>query len=273
MKWIKRILLSLLTLLLLSVAVIYAWSSVIINRGYSVEPRNVLLSSRPEILARGERLAQVFGCHYGCHGEDMEGEVFFEGWAVGKIISPNLTRAMEEYSRPELEAIIRQGVRPDGKSVLGMPSSSFATMTDPDLSAILSFIDNYPPQDLDLGRSSYGLLPRLFLILGEYEPEAAIEKLRPLSSDALQDPLVEGEYLAMNACTECHGKDMQGNKDFTPSLAVAKSYSPEDFRVLLSTGVGSGDRDLGLMSVVARYRFSKMSKQEMDSLHLFLNTL
>ncbi len=273
MKWIKRILLTLVLVLLLATGVIYAWSSMIIKREYTAETRNILPSSRPEVIARGKRLAQVFGCFYGCHGEDMEGEVFFEGWAVGRIISPNLTRAVDELSWSELEAIIRQGVRPDGKSVFGMPSASFATMSDRDLSAILSFIDSYPKQEMDLGRSKYGLLPRYLLISGELKPEAAIEKGEPLQSDALEDPKILGEYLAMNACSECHGMDLQGQDGFTPAMVVARGYSAEDFKKLMSTGLGLGDRDLGLMSVVAKSRFKKMTEAEMEALHQFLQTL
>ncbi len=270
MKGFKRILLALVLILLLSTGVIYAWSSIIINREYTAEPRNILPSSRPEIISRGKRLAQLFGCFYGCHGEDMEGEVFFEGWAVGQIIAPNLTVAIDEFSRPELEAIIRQGVRPNGKSVMGMPSARFATMTDRDLSAILAFIDSYPKQELDLGRSSYGILPRFFLIIGEFEPEAAIEKGEPVQADVLQDPVKLGEYLAMNVCTECHGMDFKGQEGFSPSLEIAKGYGGAEFRKLLSTGVGLGDRDLGLMSVVAKFRFSKMTEEEMQAVHQFL---
>ena len=273
MKWVKRFLFGLLAIVLLGTGIVYAWSSIIVSREYAAEPRNILLSSRPEIVARGKRLAQVFGCFFGCHGEDMEGEVFFEGWAVGRIISPNLTRAVDEFSRTELEAIIRQGILPDGKSVFGMPSASFATMSDRDLSAILSFIDGYPKQELDLGRSKYGLLPRYMLIRGELEPEAAIAKGKPLQSDSLNDPMILGKYLAMNACSECHGMDLQGQGGFSPAMVIVKGYSLEDFKKLMSTGVGLGDRDLDLMSVVAKYRFSEMTEEEMEALHQFLQTL
>ena len=273
MKWIKRILLGLVLIVVLAVGVIFAWGGHIINREYTAEPRNILTSARPEIMTRGKRLSQVFGCLHGCHGEDMEGEVFFEGWAIGKIISPNLTAAMEKYTRSELEAIIRQGIRPGGKSVLAMPSASFAVMTDRDLSAILSFISGYPRQELDLGRSRYGLLPRLLLITGEFEPAAAEVNSAPWQSDVLSDTLKLGEYLARNACSECHGMDFEGQGEFTPPLAIARGYSPAEFRELLSTGVGLGDRDLGLMSVVAKYRFSKMTDAEMKALHQYLNSL
>ena len=273
MKWVKRILLSLAALVVLVLGVIYAWSGMIINREYAAESRSILLSSRPDVIARGERLAQVFGCYHGCHAEDMEGEVFFEGWHIGRIISPNLTRAVDELSTAELEAVIRQGVKPDGTSIMAMPSASFAIMTDADLSAILSFIDSYPRQDLDLGRSKYGIMPRVLLITGVFEPAAAEVSDTPWTGSVLDDPLKLGEYLAMNACSECHGMELEGNEGFSPPLkSVAWAYSLEGFRKLLSTGVGTGGRDLGLMSLVSEARFSLLTNDEVEALHRFLSS-
>jgi len=263
--------LGLLVIVLLSLSVIYAWSSVIINKEYSAEARNILPTSRPEIMAEGKRLAQVYGCYIGCHGVDMEGEVIFEGWSIGRIISPNLTRAMDQYSRSELEAIIRQGVRPGGTSVIAMPSASFASMTDGDLSAILAFIDDYPEQDQDLGWSSYGLLPRLFLVIKKFEPAAAMVESTPWQAGTLHDPLKLGEYLAINACSECHGMDLEGNEGFSPDLQIAKGYTEADFKKLMSTGIGIGERDLGLMSLVANSRFKNMTEEEVEALHQFLS--
>ncbi|NIV19994.1 MAG: hypothetical protein GWN54_05025, partial [Gammaproteobacteria bacterium] len=179
MIWVKRFIKGLLGLALLAAAVVYLWSSMLLERGYVAESRGILLSSRPEVIDRGERLAQVFGCFHGCHGADMEGMVFFESWYAGRIVAPNLTRAMEEFSPSEMEAIVRQGVRPDSTSIFGMPSTAFATMTDRDLSAILSFIAAQEPQTLDLGRSRYGPLARLLLIKGDIKAEAALAREQP----------------------------------------------------------------------------------------------
>jgi mono/diheme cytochrome c family protein len=85
--------------------------------------------------------------------------------------------------------------------------------------------------------------------------------------------LKRGEYLAMNACSECHGMDLQGQEGFTPGLAAARAYSPADFKTLISTGEGLWGRDLGVMSVVAKYRFSKMTDEEVEALHQYLLTL
>jgi len=271
MKWVKRILLALLALVLLAVGVIYAWGAIIINTRYEPESRTVLTSSRPDITSRGERLASVFGCR-GCHRMDMEGGVFFEAWYAGRIVAPNLTRAVDQMSHTELEAVIRQGVLPDGRSVFGMPSSSFAAMTDRDLSAILSFIANYPEQDQDLGHSRYGLMARMLFILGKFPPEAANAQHSPWQSGFVQDPLKHGEYLAINACTECHGQDLEGQGDFTPSLAVAKAYSREDFGQLMSDGTGLGGRDLGLMTRMGQDRFSHLNEDEVEALYQYLQS-
>ena len=47
-----------------------------------------------------------------------------------RIVAPNLTRIVHEYSDQELEAVIRHGVRPDGSSVVIMPSAMFANVSD-----------------------------------------------------------------------------------------------------------------------------------------------
>lgn len=269
MKWVKRILLALLALVLLTVGVIYAWGAIIINTDYEPESRTVLTSSRPDITSRGERLASIFGCR-GCHRKDMEGGVFVESWYIGRIVAPNLTRAVDVMSDTELEAVIRQGILPDGRSAFGMPSSAFAAMTDRDLSAILSFIENYPKQEQDLGHSSYGLMARALFILGEIQPEAAKTQHSPWQSGFEQDPLKHGEYIAINACAECHGPDLEGQGDFTPSLAVAKAYSLDDFRLLMSDGTGLGGRDLGLMTRMGQFRFSHMTEDEVEALYQYL---
>ena len=121
MKWFKRIVVALIAIPILAVGVLYIWSEVILDREYRFESRSIALSSNPEVIARGERLSRVLGCFHGCHGANMEGSVFFEEDWIGRFVAPNLTKAVDRYSPAELEAIIRQGVLPDGISVLGMP--------------------------------------------------------------------------------------------------------------------------------------------------------
>ena len=52
MKWLKRLLLGTFAIVAIATMVVYAWSSLIIHRSYEAEPRNVLTSSRPDVMAR-----------------------------------------------------------------------------------------------------------------------------------------------------------------------------------------------------------------------------
>jgi mono/diheme cytochrome c family protein len=273
MKWLKRILLGLAATLMLGVVILYGWSEAIIRKGYSAETRAVTLSSAAEVIAEGERLAQVFGCFHGCHGKDMEGDVFFEEDWVGSFYAPNLTAAVDRYSLSELEAIIRQGVRPDGSSVVGMPSDSFSIMTDEDLWAILSFISAYPKQETAAGKTSLGPLSRFGLITGEYWPAADKARSEPWKKDVRNDTMDLGQYLAMNACSECHGLELEGYEGFTPPLTIAKAYSLENFQKLMASGIGLGERDLGLMSLMSQYRLKHLTDDEVAALHTYLQSL
>lgn len=266
MKWFKRLLFLLLGLIGLGLATVYAGSAVILNRGYEPVERNLLTSSRPDVISGGERLAKVYGCHEGCHGKDMQGQVFFEQPFLARVIAPNLTTAVERYSVTELEAIIRQGIKPDGKSVMGMPSASFSYLSDSDLSAIVSFIRSYPQSDHDAGESSFGPLARFGILTGEFQPAAA--ELREMVHKELEPG--SGEYLAMNACSECHGMDLEGG--FAPNLAIAKAYDLDAFTGLMREGKSVGGNELGLMAVVSRNRFAHFTETEIEALHAYLHS-
>lgn len=271
-KWIKRTLIGLSSILLVAVSVVWIWSGVIIGRQYEVpEQRRVLLSSRPEILAEGERLAQVFGCFNACHGDDMEGSVMFESPLVGRIVAPSLTQAIGNYRSAEFEAIVRQGVKPDGRSVIAMPSASFSAMTDRDYAAVVSFIRGYPDRTQELGHSRYGLLARMLMVLGDMEPEAAKPLQEPWTGGAVRsDPTRLGDYLALTLCAECHGADLRGAGDFAPDLIVTLAYGREEFGILLANGTGLEGRGLGLMRELAERRFSQMTAGEVDALFTHL---
>lgn len=275
MKWIKRILLGAAGLVLLVIAAFYASSEYVIRQHYTAEPRVLNLADVEPIPGEGERLAQVFGCYRGCHGRHMEGNVAFEDPAFLRAVAPSLKDALKNYSTQQLEALIRQGVQPDGLSVWAMPSGSFASMTDRHLAEILGFIRDYPEHEREKELPAFRFYTggRVAVLTGLMEAQAAVAaRFEPLDDDALADPMVHGRYLAMNACTECHNTTLEGFEGFTPSLAVAKGYDREQFKRLMSEGIGLGDRKLGLMSEVSKMRFSHFKTGEVDDLYDFLQS-
>ena len=68
------------------------------------------------------------------------------------------------------------------------------------------------------------------------------------------------------------GINLEGLEDFTPPLVVAKAYSREQFGRLMHTGIGIGERELGLMSEVAKMRFTHLTVNEVDDLYDYLQS-
>ena len=83
------------------------------------------------------------------------------------------------------------------------------------------------------------------------------------------DSTAPGGYLARTSCTECHGLDLRGG-DTAPDLRIVAGYSFEAFAWLMRRGKALGNRELSLMSRVARGRFSHFTDQELRVLYTYL---
>ena len=79
-------------------------------------------------------------------------------------------------------------------------------------------------------------------------------------------------------CAECHGIDLSGDPNPSPDkaappLSIVSTYSRTQFHHLLHTGEPVGGRTLGLMAMVARNRFSRLSDAEVDAIYDYLSAL
>ncbi len=281
MIWIKR---GLLVLGLLAgiaavgVGTLYArseWMLADVEPGPGFE---VVLESTAAVLAHGRHIARTRGC-FGCHGQQLQG-VVFDDWAwSGRSVAPNLALAARAHDDSVLEAVIRQGIGPDGRALWSMPSYNFVHLNDEDLSALILFLRSADVVEIDLPSARLGLRARWWLVTGEEDHMVTwAEHVPPFITGEEDDPaIVRGEYIAMTTCNECHGFDLRGSIDefgTTPDLAIVRAYSFEDFSTLMKTGTSlAGRDDLPLMSMVARDRFASFTDQELDDLYAFLSTL
>ena len=276
-----------LTLVVLVAAAVYVRSALVLRRTYDVPLVPVAVPADTAALAEGARLAATRGCT-GCHGERLEGRVFFEEPGVARLVAPNLTRAVREYSDAELARVIRHGVRRDGTSVFAMPSATFAGLSDADLGRLIAYLRSVPPADGPGYELTIGPLGRFGLATGKFTPVAAGIDHAAVGRDGAtpratgpggralpQSPKVLGRYVAHTACVECHGAELRGGpRTRAPSLAaVVARYSVAEFATLLRTGVTSGGREVGLMSDMARRRYVHLTDDEILGLYLYLRSL
>jgi len=274
LRWLGIGVLSVLALLLIALVVIYVIAEVKLRHRYTVPSASIALPTDSLSIAEGFRLAKLRGCSGGCHGDNIEGGMFIDEWWLARLPAPNLTVAVRDYSDGELVGIIRHGVRPDGRSVIGMPSDMFRPLTDADLGRILAYLRSVPSTTGESRGVSIGPMGRIGLVIGMYNVVAVdVRRAEEVASSypAAGDSVAAGAYLARTVCTECHGLDLTGSPEGSPpDLRIAAGYSLEAFTHLMRTGKGLGERDLKLMSEVAQERFAHFTDAEIGELHRYL---
>ena len=243
-----------------------------LDRIYAIPDSNFVADPSVADIDEGWRLAQTRGCFHGCHGDALQGEEFVADPIFGFINAPDLTRAFSEKTDAELEHIIRRGVHEDGRSTFLMPSASFYHLTDTDLNNIFAFIRSQKKSDGVAPRVTAGPVALFMIMTGKFPVESKlIADGAPFFNE--DDAHYRGKYVAYTVCSECHGMDFSGLADFTPSLAAIAAYSREDFHRLMTEGIAVGDRELELMTSVAKARFAHLTDEEEDALYGFLKTL
>ena len=266
----------LIGLAIIAYAVAYVLSERALQRTYAIPAGSISIPTDAESIAEGKRLATIRGCFHGCHGKQAEGVVMVDEPMIGRVVAPNLTAAVRNYSDADLVHIIRNGVRPDGRSMVIMPAEVFNGMTDEDLGRILAFLKSLPAAAGPGPSVSLGPVGRIGVATGKFNVVAQLLADTIPPPEATGEEAIRGRYLARTICAECHGTRLRGdsNPDFTsPDLRVVAAYSPEAFSTLMRTGVALGGRDAGEMSAFARENLKYLSDAEIAALYSYLHAL
>jgi mono/diheme cytochrome c family protein len=236
-------------------------------------PAAALRTQTPGDVASGHRLAQVFGC-VGCHGS--HGRVLFEAPFVGRIVTPDLARVAPTYSDTELVNVIRHGIKRDGTSALVMPANAFSSMADTDVADIIAWLRGLKPgaETITL-HTSAGPIGRALALTGGLRISARVPQDPAPAVAAPIDPIAHGEYIVKVVCSDCHELDQSHQVEpglvAPPLREMVQAYDLDQFKHLMRDGKGAGERELRLMSEVARAGFSKMTDEEISAVHAYLN--
>lgn len=273
LRWLGRGLGGLLVLVILFIVFVYATSGMALRRKYQADGHALVVPTDSAAIAHGARLTRILGCYGSCHGETGGGQLIDERFlAVGAI--PDLTRLVRDYDDAQLERVIRHGIKPDGRSVLEfMPSEMFSHLSDEDLGAVIAFLRSLTPANGPPPGLHFRPLARTMMALGKIRFAAQnIEEPVTHNPPSQADAIAFGRYLALSACSECHGADLSGDNDgIPPDLRIGGAYSPGQFTRLMREGIPLDGRDLDLMKEVAIGRFSHFTDQELAALHAYVS--
>jgi mono/diheme cytochrome c family protein len=251
-------------------AACFAWlySESVIERHYPLLSMDVPVSDKPGTIARGRHLAKLMGC-FGCHGGGLEGRLIRPAGRF-EIYAPNLTRSAQVLTDEEFARAIRDGLKPDGKSLWAMPSQVFTYMSVADVAAIVSYVHSLPARGAQTPPPRFSWRDRLAIIKGDLEPTATRVEEAGASLDL--GPRYEGgRYIARTTCAACHGLDLTGTPDRSiPDLDIVSRYNLRDFFGLMREGHAPDGRPVPAMQALSRARFSGFKDYEVMALYDYL---
>ena len=314
-KWVGFVFGALLGLVILALVVIYFKSQARLTRIYDVPEEAVSLPADEASIEYGQHIFRFRGCE-ACHSgksyldlssdqsanshlnlpsqdvPHMQGNVYLDDPAIGKVVASNLTRGQggvgDEYTDRDWLRAIRHGIRPDGTPLLFMPSTEFYFLSDEDLGAVIAYIKSAPAVHNELPRSSISwtgrvvmtLVPAITFIPAELIPHDA----PPPTAPEVGITPEYGEYLT-HSCKVCHGLTMSGGSipgfpsswPSAPNLTFGRgsalpAWTEEGFISTLRTGVTPEGRQVrGEYMPWGSYKF--MSDNELKAVWVYLQTL
>jgi cytochrome c553 len=268
LKWLGYLVLGLVAVLILALLYVnFAFDREIARQYKVAETLSVPLPTDPNEIAEGRRLAQLTGCIH-CHGENLEGGSAIDIPGLARFVPPNISKVLPSYSDAQLVDLLRRGVKPDGTGVWLMASQMFQHLHDDDLARIIGWLRTVPARDGVTERTRIHVAGRALVVIGAFK--SAAQQIQEQTGPRI-DTSSRGAYLTMNLCSECHGQDLEGEDTaHAPSLAVAKSYSADDFTRLMYTGIGLGGRTFELMTPTAKSRFAHLTPEEIEVIRGYL---
>lgn len=270
MKWGLRAGLGIVGAAVLAAGGVFAGSEIMRAQKWDKRDDQITVSRDPAAVARGARLAKIYGCH-DCHGADFTGRRFHDD-ALVTITGPNLTLAAAHQTDADLARAIRAGVAADGRGLWIMPSDAFSTLTDQETADLIAYLRGFPAKGQTVADPvKVSFVARVGVVLGKFKSAPSlIEAGLPQALDAGPEH-AEGRALS-RPCMECHGLDLAGLNGalITPDLTRTAAYSPAEFTRLMRTGVAAGERQVGLMSATSRARFDTLTDPEIEALYGYL---
>lgn len=228
-------------------------------------------------VTHGERLSKVLGCT-GCHADDLTGQDWSD--AMGTLWTANLTQSAGKFSADELAAMITQGKRPD-RVLVDMPSYLFSGLAPADVDALVAYMKTLKPKGAGHPEPVMGKELLAMEARGEWMDSAArVADMEDRAPPDLGEAHRLGRFIVRATCVECHGVDLTGGKEPLEgegnppaNLRIVGSYSAQDFAALMRSGKAAGNREVGLMSKVARRRYANLTDAEVSAVRAYLTEL
>lgn len=284
-KWFGVLVLALLVAAMLGLGGLVLVSRSREGERYDVSVALAAAPVTPERLAEGQRLFFARGCA-DCHGEEAQGRVVMDA-PPALVVATNLTTLPADTSLADFARAVRNGVAPDGRPLLFMPSREYYAMSDGEVLALFDYVKSLPAQPNELPKGELRVLGRALHAAGLF-PAYSAEHIQHAAPRPAEVPVARnaayGAYLA-SGCTGCHGEQFSGGPvpgappevvgippNLTPDESGLKGWTETDFFAALREGRTPSGATLDPKKMPWR-SMSKMTDTELGALWAFLQTV
>lgn len=258
-----------------------------LHKKYTIAEEQLSYTADSALIARGHHIAEV-SCQH-CHGEQLQGSIFFNDPKLGQIIAPNLTRGKGGigtfYTASDFVKAIRHGVRPNSNPLLIMPAEDFYNLSDKDLAAVISYIRQVPPVNSSLPATRLKPMTKLLMgagMFGMVIPAEVIDHSPNVHAEVTPSVTPEyGNYMAStNGCKACHGANLGGSKPPDPASPQAPNltmgsisvWTEADFIHAMRTGERPGGQ--AAMSKYMPWKtLGRMTDDELKAVWAYLQSV
>lgn len=232
-KWFAIILASLIALIIIAAIILVSSFNSRMNKTVEVQAELLEIPTDSASIANGRHFIPL--CQ-SCHGEALEGKVFFTDPKIGTIYSPNLTSGEhgigKEYTDKDWILAIRHGVGRSGKPLFVMPSKDLHNLSAKDLKELIAYLKTIPPVDNKKGENVLPVITKILMqvgAFGEVFSSEVIDHKAPFAdAPAMGTSPAYGKYLVnITGCATCHNTNMAGGKSPDPNSPVVPNLTPE----------------------------------------------
>ncbi|MCA9968971.1 MAG: c-type cytochrome, partial [Anaerolineales bacterium] len=253
-----------------------------------VAARPVAVAADETAVARGEHLVTIGSCRL-CHGAQLEGGVMMDGELGSFVPAPNLTAGAggigATFTAADWERALRHGIGGDGRTLVIMPSTFYAHLSDADLGAMIAYLQQAPPVDSDLGPRRMGFPGTVIGGIVAYDDFTRVNAIDHAAvggaAPAAGPTAAYGAYLVNVAmCGECHAANLAGlvgedgpppGPNLTPGGDLG-SWTEADFITALRSGMTPDGRQLD-GELMPWPSFATMSDVELQAIWAHLSGL
>lgn len=290
MKTFGKILAGVVLVVLMILSTIFVFSTQTLNHNIEFSDSSPPIPKDTASIARGRHLSRAISKCVECHGDDLGGQVVFDGLPMARVVAPNLTSGRGgiagNRSDDDFLVAIRHGLGLGGRPLVLMPARNYWHMGDVDAASLIAYLRTLPPVDRELEPVKFGLVGRVLLLKGDLDPmfeakgmDHIARRSVPPAADTTAD---YGRYLAeIGGCTGCHGPTLSGGSlpggppDAIPAANITPegigTWTEQDFFKALREGIRPNGSKIDSLMPVRLTR--EMTDLETKAIYLYLRTV